>query len=157
MATKKTNEEEKQLNTSEPSEKKTTSRRKKSTENISSTPSESGEIKPKRSYSWKSSVKKTVEILPDDDLDLKDLGYQERRRYKQDTDQRKSLASWTIGIISAWLFSVVVIFVLIGIGVLSFNDSVIITLLSTTTANILALGLVVLKGIFKDNSPTNLT
>ncbi len=153
MATKKTNEEEKQKNTSETTPvKKTTRRTKKATE----TEPEKDE-KPKRSYTWKSSVKKTTEKIPDDDLDLKDIGYQERRRYKQDTDQRKSLATWTIGIISAWLLSVVVIFVLIGAGCLVFNDSVIITLLSTTTANILALGLVVLKGIFKDNSPTNLT
>ena len=103
--------------------------------------------------SWKPGVKKTSEKIPDDDLDLRDLNYQHGKRYNQDTEQRKNLATWVTAIITVWLVSILIIFVCSGCGVLVYESSVIIALLSTTTANIIALGVIVMKGLFGDADP----
>ena len=103
--------------------------------------------------SWKSGVKKSSEKILDDDLDIRDLDYQHGKRYSQDTQQRKNLATWVTTIISVWLGSILIIFVCSGCGVLVYESSVIIALLSTTTVNIIALGVIVMKGLFGDASP----
>lgn len=67
----------------------------------------------------------------------------ERRRFEEDTKNRKVLAYWTFGIITGWLIAVV--------GLLAFNflpPTVYVTLLTTTTVNIIGLPAIVLHGYF---------
>lgn len=133
MATRKNSSDTQGSNSSEP--KKTTSTKKTT-----------------RSYSWKSGIGKSSMKLPDDDLDLKDLGYQERKRYKQDTQQRKLMTIWVTAIISIWLACIIFIVVGNGYDILHYETEVLVALLVTTTANIIALGYIVLKGLFGDVS-----
>lgn len=67
----------------------------------------------------------------------------ETQRYEEDTKNRKILAYWTFWIISLWLVAVVIL--------LAFNflpPTVYVTLLTTTTVNIIGLPAIVLHGYF---------
>lgn len=81
-------------------------------------------------------------------VDNESLETQEKERYKQDTKQRKFLAQWVVWTDSMWLGSVIVILVLVGLDVLDLSNSVINTLLATSTANVLGLAYIVLEGLF---------
>ena len=83
------------------------------------------------------------------DIDKDTLKEQKRARYSQDTSYRKYLAVWVMVVTSLWLLAVMVVLILIGAGVLTLDSTVIVTLLATTTANVLGLPLIVLKGIYK--------
>ena len=86
------------------------------------------------------------------DVDQNSLKVQIRERYSQDTHFRKHLARWVMWIVPAWLILVLIIVFLCGFGLTSLDSSVLITLLATTTINVLGLAYIVLKGIFKQNS-----
>jgi hypothetical protein len=77
---------------------------------------------------------------------MKDL---ENKRYASDTLDRKWLAIWTAIIVSVWLYFVLIILTFNRIICLS--DSVLITLLGTTTLNVLGLSFIVLKGHFNSS------
>lgn len=51
-------------------------------------------------------------------------------------------------VVSQWLFVVICLVILVGLKSLKLNDSVIITLLGTTTVNIIGLPFVLLKGLY---------
>lgn len=82
---------------------------------------------------------------PDDD----DLGKQKTKRYGQDTRHRGRLITWVMIIIPVWLIGV--------LGIVAFTssekvtDTVKTTLLVTTTANVIGLALVVLRGLFNEH------
>lgn len=82
------------------------------------------------------------------DVDENSLKDQIRDRYKQDTLFRKLLANWVMYIVPIWLAVVLVIFITHGLRWLYYDSSVMIALLVTTTANVLGLAYIVLKGIF---------
>lgn len=67
-------------------------------------------------------------------------------RFGQDTKDRKWLAYWSVSVVSFWLLSVLLI--LVFNQFLALSDAVLITLLTTTTLNILGLTFIVLKGHF---------
>lgn len=138
MAAKK-NEEMKNLSSDETPKKSP----RKTTKKTSEEPE-----KPKRSYSWKSNVKKPSEKASDSDIDLRDIAYQQGRRYSQDTDLRAKLTTWVTCIISVWLAVCLLILIFKGLGLFHLDTTETVTLLSTTTANIIALGYIVLKGMF---------
>lgn len=80
----------------------------------------------------------------DIDGQIKVLSFSEElRRFNQDTKNRSVLALWTFRIISVWLIAVVA---LLGFNFLS--NAVCITLLTTTTINIIGLPAIVLRGYF---------
>ena len=79
------------------------------------------------------------------DNDVKTMEEQEAERFGQDTRLRKILAIWTMVIISAWLVAVLVILFFRD----NLNPSVLITLLATTTINILGLPKIILEGLFR--------
>lgn len=85
-----------------------------------------------------------------DDIDNEDIAFQERERYKQDTKQRKFLAHWVVIISSVWLCSVMVVLILSGLKILLLDNAVLNVLLATTTANVLGLAYIVLKGLFRE-------
>lgn len=76
----------------------------------------------------------------------KDLQYLER--FKQDTRQRKTLVVWMIIVVSVWLAAVLVFTVFGNVWCLKIDKQVLITLLATTTINVLGLANIILKGLF---------
>lgn len=71
------------------------------------------------------------------------------QRYGSDTRDRKWLAKWTAYVVSIWLFAVIII--VSCSKCLSLSDTVIITLLGTTTLNVLGLSFIVLRGHFNSD------
>lgn len=72
-------------------------------------------------------------------------------RYKQDTKWRDLLAKWVVWVTSGWMFIILVILFIEGFcGTFDLEKEVLITLLATTTANVLGLPLIVLRGIFPE-------
>lgn len=67
---------------------------------------------------------------------------------KQDRKERKKYAKHIFNFIWVWCGAILIIMVGIGIGWLKFETSVIITLITTTTANILALFVIVANYLF---------
>lgn len=85
-----------------------------------------------------------------DDVDDMTMRQQRKERFSQDTRFRKYLAVWVMWIVPCWLILVIVILFLCGLQVISLNSKVLITLLATTTVNVLGLAYIVLKGIFPE-------
>lgn len=88
--------------------------------------------------------------LPIEDVDDLSMHEQIKARYKQDTDFRKYFSVWVMIIAPAWLVATLFIVVLCGCSVLVLPQSVINTLLATTTATVLGLAYIVLKGMFPE-------
>ena len=75
----------------------------------------------------------------------------EDQRYEQDTKWRDYLAWWVIGVTSGWMLIILFILVIKGFcSTFDLEKEVLITLLATTTANVLGLPLIVLRGIFSE-------
>lgn len=83
-----------------------------------------------------------------DDVDKGTIKEQKSERYKQNTKYRRCLTVWVMHIVPIWLMAVFVLVVLCGLDVCSLSAAVLSTLLATTTANILGLAYIVLKGMF---------
>ena len=88
----------------------------------------------------------TVEIIRD--IDARDLRYQKAKRYSQDTSYRGILTVWMMFVVSVWLVCVMIFVVFNKPWCLFISDKVLITLLATTTINVLGLANIVLKGMF---------
>lgn len=84
------------------------------------------------------------------DIDKGSLEEQMLLRFKLGTEYREKFSEWVIYIIPTWLVLVLFVFILHGIRNLKFESSEIIALLATTTANVLGLAFIVLKGFFGD-------
>jgi hypothetical protein len=99
----------------------------------------------------KISGKSDVMLIGDMDIDSDDLDLQlkhlQNDRYAKDTVNRGKLAEWASATVSYWLLFVGTA-LCVNTKILNLSDSVIITLLTTTTANILVLAVIVLKGYF---------
>lgn len=83
------------------------------------------------------------------DFDVLSMKQQIAKRYDQDTRFRKHLANWVMWIVPGWLLVVLGI-VFIALFKNGLDASVLIALLATTTANVLGLAYIVLKGIFHE-------
>jgi len=68
---------------------------------------------------------------------------------EQDKNERKDYANVLFTVTIIWLFLVLGIFISVGRGILVYSDSVIITLLTTTTANVVGLVIIVANYLFK--------
>lgn len=86
-----------------------------------------------------------------EDVDDKSMREQRKARFSQDTRFRKHLANWVMTIVPSWLFLVIVILFFDGFNLLKLQKEVLITLLATTTVNVLGLAYIVLKGIFPES------
>ena len=71
-----------------------------------------------------------------------------QKRYEQSTEQRLFLAKWVVWTSSIWLGMVLINLILVGATILYLSPSVLNVLLATTTANVLGLAYIVLKGLF---------
>lgn len=94
------------------------------------------------------SSKPKEDITSMENVDVLSLEGQEIHRFAQDTRHRRTLVRWMMCVVSIWL--AVVLFIAIGNNTLYFgiSDSVLITLLATTTLNVLGLSRIVLNGLF---------
>lgn len=71
-----------------------------------------------------------------------------RERYKTNTRRREHLAKWTMWCVSVWLGLVILIIIFNSLLKLGLSDSVLITLLGTTTLNVIGLAAILLRGYF---------
>lgn len=85
------------------------------------------------------------------DSDVMDLRSQKRDRYRQDTSYRRYFAIWVMVIVPVWLASILVLVYLDGFDKIHINDPVFIAFLTNSTATVLGLAYIVLKGIFDVN------
>lgn len=97
-------------------------------------------------------------FLPDYEGDIDSYSLQEQEnlkkhlennRYEEDTKNRAGLALWVKWVVSIWLFVVLLIICLNNL-IVNLSDRVLITLLATTTLNVLGLAFIVLRGYFQD-------
>lgn len=96
---------------------------------------------------------KGINPIDIDDIDTSSLKDQEKIRYRQDTKFRKHLTLWVMIIIPSWLILVFILLCLCAFRLCELSNAILTTLLATTTANILGLANIVLKGMFlKDNN-----
>lgn len=72
----------------------------------------------------------------------------ESKRYDSDTKDRKWLAIWTASMVSLWLILVLLILTFNEKWLICLSENVLITLLGTTTLNVLGLSFIVLRGHF---------
>lgn len=91
------------------------------------------------------------------DIDTESKGAQIKERYRQDTRHRDYLVKWVVYTNSAWLIAILVIVIAHGAineegsDLFHLTDTVMVTLLATTTANVLGLALIVLRGLFNQH------
>lgn len=91
------------------------------------------------------------------DIDSDDINFQkeirglEVKKINSDIEDRKWLAKWSAYVVSGWLIFVIIILVTNNYYSLYLSDAVLITLLGTTTLNILGLSFIVLRGHFSSS------
>lgn len=83
------------------------------------------------------------------------LKEQKKKRFEQDTEFRKHFSNWVMSIVPTWLALTMVLLFLTGFGCTRFSDTVVVALLTTTTANVLGLAFIVLKGMFPEGNIKN--
>lgn len=101
-------------------------------------------------------------VLPRNNIDLESgkeendnlFGEAVRKRYEQDTELRRSLAVIFTLTINAWLFGVFLI-LLVNNKSLKLSDTVLVTLLTTTTIQVLGMMIVILYDIFPGRNGKN--
>jgi cation transport ATPase len=126
-------------------------------DNVVSTDVDNRAFNEEQSYELKSDQRKLTEIdilkAQVNKLELKN------KRYKDNTELRRGLAILFTITINAWLFAVFLI-LLTNTNTLKLSDSVLITLLTTTTIQVLGMMYVILKNLFpsvKENLKNNNT
>lgn len=91
------------------------------------------------------------------DIDSDDINFQKEirklgvKKLGSDIEDRKWLAKWSACIVTIWLVVVITILVTNNYYSLYLSDAVLITLLGTTTLNILGLSFIVLRGHFSSS------
>lgn len=86
------------------------------------------------------------------DLDIMPMDKQEAIRFGQDTKHRKWLVLWMMIIVSFWLVIVLIITMFNKLWHFDIGREVMITLLATTTINVLGLANIILNGLFENHS-----
>nr|DAJ19699.1 MAG TPA: hypothetical protein [Herelleviridae sp. ctsMP6] len=67
---------------------------------------------------------------------------------KQDREQRKVFALWIFGLVCVYLLVVLVVIFFVGFGLMTLSDIVLNVLLTTTTANVIGIFVIVAKYLF---------
>lgn len=79
---------------------------------------------------------------------------EELRRLRDDNEGRKSFRNKIFMVMVIWMFFVLAVVVLCAAGQLRLSDTVLITLISTTTANVIGVFLVVVNYLFNRDKST---
>lgn len=74
---------------------------------------------------------------------------------KQDREQRKQFSIWILGIVCVYLLIVLVLLYLTGFSLTILSDTVLVALLTTTTANVIGLLVIVARYLFPRNGNGN--
>lgn len=82
------------------------------------------------------------------DYDNYSLEEQEAIRFGQDTKHRNWLVIWMMIVVGVWLMAVLLFSTFNNAWCLNISDNVLITLLATTTINVLGLSKIILGGLF---------
>jgi hypothetical protein len=94
-----------------------------------------------------------IKDSPSSDFDIDSSDYMDQMkvlfadRYKSNTGDRKWLAQWTAVVVTLWLVAVGIILIK-NSSCFHLSDTVLVTLLGTTTLNVLGLSFIVLRGHF---------
>jgi len=104
---------------------------------------------------WEDTPKTDSIEFPEDNVDNYDLKEQRITRYQQNTRYRSLFAKWVLWIVPIWIGIILIMLLCQGLKWIALDDGVIITLLATTTANILGLAYIVLKGMFPEANGKN--
>lgn len=88
-------------------------------------------------------------INSDIDVDIFSINKQKAIRFEQDTRHRNWLVIWMMVVVSVWLIVVLLITMFNIPWCLYVSEKAIITLLATTTINVLGLSKIILHGLFK--------
>lgn len=88
--------------------------------------------------------------IQDVELELKKEELESRR---QDRRQRGRFSVWIFGFMGVYMIFILVVLILSGCHVLRINDAVLISLLSTTTADVIGIFIIVAKYLF--HKPNN--
>lgn len=96
-----------------------------------------------------------VRPLNINDVDNSSIKGQEKIRYSQDTKYRKHLTQWVMFIVPIWLAGVFFVICKCASKVWFLSDIALSALLTTTTANILGLAYIVLRGMFPQKKEHN--
>lgn len=67
---------------------------------------------------------------------------------KQERELQKGVARWVKWVVSLWLLFIALVVVSVGKSWLNYSDGVLMTLLATTTVNIIGLAYFMAKGLF---------
>ena len=78
-----------------------------------------------------------------------------KERYQQKTTQQKHWSNFIMVFISSWSIFDFVMIILYGYNVLKLNEAIIITLLTTTLAQIIALPIIICKYLFPQELDKN--
>lgn len=84
-------------------------------------------------------------------------------RIVENTKARGRLEKWITRLIACYLFAVLAIILLVALShkdspvLFRLSDTVLITILSTTTVNIVALGIILVRGLFHENEKGDLS
>lgn len=107
----------------------------------------------------------TIQTLLDSETTDENIGkckdLSRLHRIVENTKARRRLEKWSLRVIASYLFVVLCIVVanyinIDGWKLLNISDGVMITILSTTTVNIIGLGLIVLRGHFLAKDANNM-
>ena len=90
-----------------------------------------------------------------DNADKYSLHKQKVKRFQQDTNHRRILVYWMMGVVSIWLIMALLITMFNKPWCLYISENVLITLLATTTVNVLGLSKIILHGLFKPHGNRN--
>ena len=82
--------------------------------------------------------------------DLDPFAKEELDSLKQKRKLRKRYAVWATIVVSIWLLFIASVVLCVGKSWLIYSDGVLMTLLATTTVNVIALSVVIAKGLFPD-------
>lgn len=82
--------------------------------------------------------------------DLDPFAKEELDSLKQERKLRKGFAIWATVVVSGWLLFIGFVVFSVGKSWLIYSDGVLMTLLATTTVNVIALSVVIAKGLFPD-------
>lgn len=74
---------------------------------------------------------------------------------KQDREQRKWFSAWIFGVVCIYLLIVLVLLYFTGFSLTRLSDTVLVALLTTTTANVIGLLVIVARYLFPRNDSDN--
>lgn len=94
-----------------------------------------------------SSTTETSSILTKEDVEL-ELQKEELESRRQDRRQRGRFSIWIFGFMGVYMFFILAVLVLAGAGVLNLSDTVLVSLLTTTTADVIGIFIIVAKYLF---------